>query len=118
MTTLNQIDVGDVLKEALSSARNAAKDSWPAVSELADNIARSILIDIEYIARQKVLGQIDEYGAKIFLEDQRMVARARLRSLAIVTLQLAEDIINAMLRVFNAAAQKALGWLLFPVSPV
>ncbi|MBV2130818.1 hypothetical protein [Arsukibacterium indicum] len=115
MTTLNQIDIGNVLQEALASAKNAAKDSWPAVSELADNIARSILIDLEYVARQKVLGQIDEYGAKIFLEDQRMVARARLRSLAIVTLQLAEDIINAMLRVFNAAAQKALGWLLFPV---
>lgn len=118
MTILNDTDIGDVLAEALTSARQAAQDSWPAVSELADNIARSILIDIEYVARQKLLGQIDEYGAKIFLEDQRMVARARLRSLAIVTLQLAENIINAMLRVFNAAAQKALGWVLFPVSPV
>lgn len=118
MTTLNNTEIGDVLADAMASAKQAAKDSWPAVSELADNIARSILIDLEYIARQKLLGQIDEYGAKIFLEDQRMVARARLRSLAIVTLQLAEDIINAMLRVFNAAAQKALGWVLFPLSPV
>ncbi|SNY52471.1 hypothetical protein SAMN06297280_2130 [Arsukibacterium tuosuense] len=118
MTILNNIDIGDVLADAMTSAKQAAKDSWPAVSELADNIARSILVDLDYVARQKVLGQIDEYGAKIFLEDQRMVARARLRSLAIVTLQLAEDIINAMLRVFNAAAQKALGWVLFPLSPV
>lgn len=118
MTILNNIDVGDVLAQAMASAKHAARDSWPAVSELANNIGRSILIDLDYIARQKVLGQIDEYGAKIFLEDQRMVARARLRALAIVTLQLAEDIINAMLRVFNTAAQKALGWVLFPLSPV
>lgn len=117
MTTLNNIDVGDVLADAMTSAKQAAKSNWPEVSELVDNIARSILVDLDYIARQKLLGQIDEYGAKIFLEDQRMVARARLRALAIVTLQLAEDIINAMLSVFNAATQKALGWVLFPVGP-
>tara|TARA_R110002126_G_scaffold63511_5_gene162680 strand:- start:340 stop:690 length:351 start_codon:yes stop_codon:yes gene_type:complete len=116
MAILNNIDVGDVLADAMTSAKQAAQSNWPVVSDMVDNIARSILIDLDYIARQKLLGQIDEYGAKIFLEDQRMVARARLRSLAIVTLQLAEAIINAILRVFNTAAQKALGWVLFPVS--
>ena len=42
-----------------------------------------------------------------------MVARIRIRSLAIITLQTAEHIINAIIDVFRIAANKALGWDIF-----
>jgi hypothetical protein len=47
------------------------------------------------------------------LEDQKMVARIRIRSLAIITLQTAERLINAVIEVFRVAANKALGWDIF-----
>ena len=80
---------------------------------LVKNIADSMLVDLKYIAKEKLNNNIHEYGAKISLEDQKMVARIRIRSLTIITLQTAERVINAVIEVFRVAANKALGWDVF-----
>ena len=44
------------------------------------------------------------------MDDQKMLARIRLRSVAIMTLQLSERIWNAIADVFRGAINTALGW--------
>ena len=46
------------------------------------------------------------------MEDQKILARIRLRSLAIITLQIAERIWNAIAEVFRTAIYRALNWTL------
>ncbi|MDH3602402.1 MAG: hypothetical protein OEU26_22535, partial [Candidatus Tectomicrobia bacterium] len=61
-------------------------------------------------AQKKASGEYNENDARVFLEDQKMLARIRLRSVAIITLQLAEQIWNAVTSVFRTAINQALGW--------
>jgi hypothetical protein len=113
MATMNGVEIGDVVKDALKAAKDVGIGDWNEMKDLVKNIADSLLVDLKYIAKEKLNNRIDEYGAKIFLEDQKMVARVRMRSLAIITLQTAERVINAIIDVFRIAANKALGWDIF-----
>ena len=113
MTKLNNVEIGNVVKDAITAAKDVAEGDWSEIKDIVKNIADSLLVDLKYIAKEKLNDRIDEYGAKIFLEDQKMVARVRLRSLAIMTLQSAERMINAILDVFKEAANTALGWDIF-----
>lgn len=113
MTTINGVDFGKVLNEAIDAARQAASGNWSSIKDIVDNIGKAMINDIEHVANQKANGTLDEYGAKIFMEDQKIVARVRLRSVAIMTAQLAENVLNAMIDVFKTAVDQALGWTIF-----
>lgn len=107
---INGVDFDAVTKEAVAAAKNAATDGWDQLSDVVENIGKSLTSDVEFIAKKKLSGEFDKSDAKIFLEDQKTVARMRLRSIAIVTLKIAERIWNAIVSVFNAAINKAIGW--------
>ncbi|MBW8184050.1 hypothetical protein [Shewanella nanhaiensis] len=113
MAKINGVDIGNVVKEALDAAKGVSVGNWSEVKDIVKNIGDSMLVDLKYVAKKKLSGDFDEYDAKIFMEDQKMVARVRLRSLAIITLKTAEDIINAVIDIFRAAGNKALGWEIF-----
>ena len=63
-----------------------------------------------FLAKKKLSGEFNEEDSKVFMDDQKMLARIRLRSIAIITLQLAERIWNAIADVFRVAINKAIGW--------
>jgi hypothetical protein len=113
MAKINGVDIGNVVKDALNAAKNTGIDNWAEVKDIIENVAQSMLNDLKFVAKKKLEGTFDAYDAKIFIEDQKMVARVRLRSIAIITLQIAERAINAIFEVFGAAANKALGWDIF-----
>lgn len=110
MVTINNVDFDDVTKDALMAAKAVVTDSWDEVSDILENIAKGLVNDVAFIARKKATGEFDENDARVFLEDQKMVARIRLRSVAIITLQIAERIWNAIAEVFRAAINTALDW--------
>jgi hypothetical protein len=113
MTMINGVDIGDVLQEALDAAKNVAGGNWSELKDIVENIGKGFINDLEQIGKQIQKGSMDEFGASIFMEDQRMVARVRLRSVAIVTLQIAENILNAMIDVFHKAVNTVLGFSVF-----
>lgn len=113
MANINGVDIGDVVKEALSAAKAVADIEWDKLRDLVENISKGMLNDLELVAKQILTSEMDAYDAKIFMEDQKMVARVRLRAIAIMTLQSAERILNAIIGVFREAANKALGFDLF-----
>ncbi len=113
MTIINNTDVGSVVKNAVNAAKATGATNWSEIKDIVKLIADSMLNDLKYIAKKKLSGEFDEFDAKIFLEDQKMVARTRLRSVAIITLQTAERVLNAITDVFKDAANTAIGWDLF-----
>jgi len=110
MTTINKVNFDNVIQEALIAAKAVITDDWSEVRDIIENISKGLVNDIEFIAKKKLTGEFNENDARVYLEDQKMVARTRLRSLAIITLQIAEDIWNAIAGVFRTAINKALGW--------
>lgn len=107
---INDVDFDDVTKDAMEAAKLVANEGWDELADIVKNIGDSISSDVEFIAKKKLSGEFDEVDARIFMEDQKTVARMRLRSVAIITLQIAEKIWNAIVGIFNTAINKAIGW--------
>ena len=110
MATINGVNFDDVVKDALVAAEAVIGANWSDIRDIVQNIANGLVNDVTFIAQKKATGEFNEDDARTWLEDQKMVARIRLRSVAIITLQLAERILNAMIEVFNSAIKKAIGW--------
>lgn len=112
MTTINGVDFGIVAREAVEAARCVVGDpqAWRALRDIVANISDSLTADVRLIATRKLSGEFNEYDARIFIEDQKMVARIRLRSVAIIGLQKAEQVWNAVAAVFRRAIEAAIGW--------
>lgn len=110
MTKINTVDFDKVIEDALLAAKAVVTDNWAEVRDIVENIGKGLVNDVEFIAKKKLSGEFNEDDARIYLEDQKMVARTRLRSIAIISLQLAERIWNAVAEVFSTAIQSAIGW--------
>jgi hypothetical protein len=112
MAMINGVDFNQVAKEALAAAKAAANDenAWKSLKDIIKNVTDSLQGDVQLIAKRKISGEFNEDDAKVFMEDQKMVARIRIRSVAIIGLQLAERIWNAIADVFRTAINQALGW--------
>jgi len=112
MSSINGVDFSKVVSDALKAAKGIADDdgAWSSIKDILKNVATSLEADVQLIAKRKMSGEFNEDDARIFLEDQKMVARIRIRSIAIIGLHQAERIWNAMAEVFRAAIKQALGW--------
>ncbi|MGH8380814.1 hypothetical protein [Pseudomonas sp.] len=110
---INDVDFDAVIKEAIKAAKAATNASWPTLKDYVENIGHGIANDALFLKKKKDSGEFDEADARMFMEDQKIVARMRLRSLAIVTMKIAEDIINAITGVFKSAISTAIGWDVF-----
>ncbi len=114
MPTINGVDFSQVSKDALAAAKGALNDekAWAGLNDIIKNISDSLTKDVQLIAKRKLSGEFNEDDARVYIEDQKTVARIRIRSIAIIGLQLAEKIWNAIAEVFRKAINKALGWTL------
>lgn len=114
MATINGVDFSAVSKQALAAAKAAAKNeaAWTSLKDIVQNITDSLQGDIKLIAKRKLNpdGEFNENDAAVFMEDQKIVARMRIRSVAIIGLQVAENIWNAIADVFRTAIKQAIGW--------
>jgi len=110
MTTINNVDFDKVTKDALKAAKIVVTDNWDEVRDILENITKGLVNDVGFIAVKKVTGEFNESDARVFLEDQKMVARIRLRSIAIITSKIAERIWNAIAEIFRSAITTSLGW--------
>lgn len=114
MPTINGVDFSQVSKEALAAAKVALNDekAWASLRDIIKNLSDSLTKDVQLIAKRKLSGEFNEDDARAYIEDQKTIARIRIRSIAIIGLQLAENIWNAIAGVFRTAINKALGWTL------
>jgi hypothetical protein len=112
MPKINKIDFDKVSADALAAAKAVLDDDnvWTSLKDIVENISDGFVADIKFIAKKKKSGEFNEDDARIYLEDQKTIARVRLRSVAIVTLQIAERVLNAIAEVFRKAVNSALGW--------
>lgn len=114
MPTINGVDFSQASKDALVAARGALNDekAWTSLEDIVKNITYNLTNDVQLIAKRKLSGEFNEDDARVYIEDQKTVARIQIRSIAIIELQLAEKIWNAIAEVFRKAINKALGWTL------
>ena len=111
-TVINNVNFDDVVDAAVEAAKAVVTDNWDEVRDIVKNIGEGLTNDVAFVVRKKLSEEFNEQDAQVFLEDQKMLARIRLRSIGIVGLQLAERIWNVVAEVFRDAINKALGWSL------
>ena len=111
-TMINGVNFTQVGKDALEAARVLLDDpaTWKSLKDIVQNVADGFTADARFIARKKLSGEFNEDDARIYLEDQKTIARVRIRSVAIITLQIAEKVLGAVLSVFRLAIKQAIGW--------
>lgn len=114
MPTINGVDFSQVSKDALAAAKEVLNDekTWAQLKDIINNLSEGLTKDVQLIAKRKLSGEFNEDDARAYIEDQKTIARIRIRSIAIIGLQLAENIWNAIAEVFGKAINKALGWML------
>lgn len=112
MTTINGVDFSLVAKGALAAAKAVINDetAWSELQDIIKNITDALSKDVQLIAKRKLSGEFNEDDAKVYIDDQKMIARIRIRSVAIIGMQLAERAWNAIADVFRIAINKAIGW--------
>lgn len=111
-TTINGVNFTQVGRDALDAAKLLLDDpaTWKSLKDILQNVADGFTADVKFIARKKLSGEFNEDDARIYLEDQKTIARVRIRSVAIITLQIAERVLGAVLNVFRTAIRQAIGW--------
>ncbi len=111
-TTINGVNFTQVGKDALDAVKLLLDDpaTWKSLKDILQNVADGLTADIKFVARKKLSGEFNEDDARVYLEDQKTIARVRIRSVAIITLQIAEKVLGAVLNVFRVAIQRAIGW--------
>ena len=110
MTTINGVNFDEVVGTAVDAAKAVASENWDQLEEIVRGVAEGLKNDVTFIADKQAAGEFNEDDARAFLEDQVTAARVRLRSISIITLQIAERIWNAIAEVFRGAINTALGW--------
>ncbi|WGS87628.1 hypothetical protein [Methylomonas sp. UP202] len=110
MTVINNVDFDVVVQSSIDATKAVITDNWDDIKDIVKNIADGLVNDVIFIHQKKASGEFNEDDSKIFLDDQKMLARIRLRSVAIIGLQLAERIWNAIAEVFRAAIKQAIGF--------
>lgn len=109
MVTINNVDFGVVVGEALEAARAVASDNWDQLEGVVSELADAMANDVAFVAEKMATGEFNEDDAAAYMEDQITLARVRLRSAGIVSLQIAERIWNAVADVFRGAINTAIG---------
>jgi len=107
---INNVDFDVTIKEAIAAVKLVTNEGWDELIDIVENIGKSLASDVAFVAKKKLSGEYEEMDAKVFMEDQKTVARMRLRSIAIITLKIAEQIWNTIIKVFNTAINTAIGW--------
>jgi hypothetical protein len=106
---INGVDFDRVTSDAINAAKSLVQNDWPKLQAFVETLGRGMARDALFLKSQLETGALDNAGARTFLEDRKIVARLQLRALAIITLQLAEDILDAMTSVFRSAINRVLG---------
>lgn len=107
---INGVDFDLVTKDAIEAAKKVVTGGIAELDDIVKNIGDSLSSDIEFVAKKIANDEFEESDAKLFMEDQKIVARMRLRSIAIITMKMAEDIWNKIVGVFNKAIEDAIGF--------
>jgi hypothetical protein len=112
MATINGINFNSVTKDALTAAQTILNDptTWQSLKDIIQNVSDGFVSDTQFLAKKKLSGEFNEDDARVYLEDQKTIARVRIRSIAAISLQIAERVLNAVLDVFRTAINTALGW--------
>ena len=114
MSSIKNFDFSQLINNALEAAKNEVNnpDTWRSLEDIIKNISQGLVADIEFITKKKLSGEFNQDDARVFLEDQKMLARIRIRSIALMTLRIAERIWNAVANIFQGAISTLLGWKL------
>ena len=109
-TIINGVDFDVVTADAIKAVKAVIQEDWPALQATVVSLAQRMASNALFVQRQLADGKLDAAGADALLQDQTIIARMHLRTFAIITLQLADAILDAMVNVFKTAINRALGW--------
>lgn len=109
---IDGVDFKIIANDALNAAKLVINNNqtWDELEAILKNLVDGLKEDVKIITKKKFAGEFNENDAKLFMQDQMLVARIRIRSIVIISAQVFENIWNAIATVFSKAINTALGW--------
>ena len=108
-----KFDPDQLIKDCIAATKVALGANWKAAKELAKKSSKDLVNSAVMIQKMKIEGKITEEEAKQLIEEEKIVARIRLRSLVGIGLSGDEKAVNAIIGVLKGTANKAIGWEVF-----
>lgn len=102
-----------VVSDMVSAAKGVLTKQWPEVKDYAEEEMEKIAKRGELIVKKSIAGDISKEEAKILLQMQTNAAAATLAILEGISRLMAEQAINAALKVLKNAIKKVLPFDLF-----
>lgn len=109
MDRLEAVELDEVVGEAITAAKAAAGNDWDDLSEYVEKSAKNLLSSGVMIAKLLAQGKIDQDDARQLAEEERIVIRMQLRTIAGVTLLAAQNVINAIVGVISKTVNEIIG---------
>lgn len=110
---LETLGLDEILEEAITAAKEAAGDEWDDLSEYVEKSAKNLLSSGVMIAKLLAQEKINQDDARLLAEEERIVVRMQLRTIAGVTLLVAQNVINAIVGVISKTVNEVVGAEIF-----
>jgi len=107
---MNKLNVSELIKEMLESAKKVLADKWPAVKDLATSSFKTLAQSLVDIEEMWLKGSITEEQAHLLLDMHKNTVKITLLSEEIIGIVTAEEAINAAIDAVRNAVNTAIGF--------
>jgi delta 1-pyrroline-5-carboxylate dehydrogenase len=104
------IDVDDIARQMVESAKAVLGERWPGVKIFVESESRKFAQSMADIAVWRSTGEITEEQAEVLSRLHQRSMKMVLTSLEGISLAIAEKSLNAAIAVVRTAVNSAIGW--------
>ncbi len=107
---INNVNFNAVLDGIITTVTRENQTSREEIRRVIEHIGRDMFSDIAFINEKQKSGEYEENDARIFMDDQKLIARLRLRNLPSIDISQANRLWTVVADEFSFAISRAIGW--------
>ncbi|WP_271273680.1 hypothetical protein [Aliamphritea hakodatensis] len=107
---INNVDFDSVLERIIASATLENGTAQEDVRRVIEYIGRDMFSDIAFLREKQQSGEYEEDDARTLMDEQKLIARLRLRNLPSLDISQANRLWTLVADEFSFAISRAIGW--------
>lgn len=101
-------DINETLKSMIDAAKSVMKEEWPKAKDAFDKVIRNEQETLRKVADARLNNEIDDDGMKHQLDNAKASLKTGLLMVEVVNKVMIQNAINAAVKAFWSAVEKAL----------
>lgn len=107
---INNVNFQAVMDKVVTQIVQEHLDSEEDMRKVIEYIGKDMFSDIAFLTEKQQSGEYEENDARVFMDDQKLIARLRLRNLPSVDTAQANRAWQVIADEFSFAISRAIGW--------